>query len=78
MLFSDAILGFDYPAAAVLMMTLNGLFAVLATVGGILYVVITVASVLFGKKITPETALASLGADAGACGGQERGGGAAR
>ena len=59
--FSDASLTFDYPGAAFLMMGLNGIFALLATAGGIIYVVVVVCSVFFGKKVTAETALASLG-----------------
>jgi len=51
--FSDAALGFDYPGAAFLMLGLNGLFAILATVGGALYVIITVATVLFGERVGP-------------------------
>jgi cytochrome c oxidase subunit 1 len=48
--FSDAVLGFDYPAAAYLMLGLNGLSAILAATGGALYIVIVVGSILFGKK----------------------------
>jgi len=59
--FSDAILAYDYPGAAFLMLGLNGVFAIMAAAGGALYVIITVASVLFGKKITAETAVAALG-----------------
>jgi cytochrome c oxidase subunit 1 len=51
MSFADAVLPFDYPAAAYLMMGLNGLFAVLAAVGGLMYVVIVVSSVFFGRKL---------------------------
>lgn len=49
--FADSMLSFDYPAAAFLMMGLNGLFAILAAVGGLMYVVIVVASILKGKPI---------------------------
>ena len=49
--FSDAPLAFDYPAAAFLMMGLNGLSAVLAAVGGLMFVAVTVGSILFGAKI---------------------------
>ncbi|MDX1711822.1 MAG: cbb3-type cytochrome c oxidase subunit I, partial [Rhodovibrionaceae bacterium] len=59
--FTDAVLSFDYPAAAFLMMGLNGIFAIMAAVGGGLYVVITVASVLFGKKVDGSNAMESLG-----------------
>ncbi len=59
--FSDATLAFDYPAAAFLMLGLNGLFAILATVGGALYVIIAVWTILFGRRVTAENALAALG-----------------
>ena len=59
--FSDAALSFDYPPAAFLMLALNGIFAILATVGGALYVVITVASVLFGKKVDATNVVEALG-----------------
>ena len=49
--FSDASSVFEYPAAAFLMMGLNGIFALLAGVGGALYILITVGTVLFGKRI---------------------------
>lgn len=49
--FSDAQLGFDYSASAFLMMGLNGISGVIATVGGIAFVVIVVGSILFGKRI---------------------------
>jgi cytochrome c oxidase subunit 1 len=54
MTFADAILPFDYPAAAYLMMTLNGIFAVLAAIGGIMFVVVVVGSVFFGKKLAED------------------------
>lgn len=50
MTFTDAALTFDYPPAAFLMMGLNGIFAIIATLGGIMFVVVVVGSVLFGKK----------------------------
>jgi cytochrome c oxidase subunit 1 len=48
---TDAAHAYEYPAAAYLMMGLNGIFAVIAAAGGILYVLITVGTVLFGKKL---------------------------
>jgi len=51
MTFADAILPFDYPSAAFLMMGLNGVFAVMAAVGGLMFVVIVVRSVFFGRKL---------------------------
>ena len=47
---ADAILHFDYPAAAYLMMGLNGMSAILAAVGGLMYVVVVVGSILFGAR----------------------------
>ncbi len=49
--FADAPMVFDYPAAAFLMMGLNGLSAILAAIGGAMYVIITVGSVFFGRKL---------------------------
>ena len=49
--FAGAMLPYDYPGAAFLMMGLNGLSAVLATIGGIMYVVVVVGSVFFGRKV---------------------------
>lgn len=58
MTFSDAALSFDYPPAAFLMMGLNGIFAIIASIGGIMYVLIAVASV-FGGKVRDEAAVAA-------------------
>jgi cytochrome c oxidase subunit 1 len=51
---ADAIIGYDFPGAAYLMMGLNGMFAIMATLGGIMFVVIIVGSLLFGKKTGDE------------------------
>ena len=51
MQFADAVLPFDYPSAAFLMMGLNGMFAVLAAIGGVAFVVVVVGSVFFGRKL---------------------------
>lgn len=51
---ADAILPFELPAGAFLMMGLNGIFALLAGVGGILYIVVTVATLLWGKRLDKE------------------------
>ncbi|NNG04833.1 MAG: cytochrome C oxidase subunit I [Inquilinus sp.] len=48
--FSDAAVTFDYPGTAYLMLGLNGLSAILASLGGIAYVVVVVGSILFGKR----------------------------
>jgi len=50
MSFTDATLTFDYPATAFLMMSLNGIFGVMAALGGLMFVVNVVCSVFFGKQ----------------------------
>ncbi|MCG8544738.1 MAG: cbb3-type cytochrome c oxidase subunit I [Alphaproteobacteria bacterium] len=57
--FSDAALTFDYPPAAFLMMGLNGVSAIVASIGGVLFVIIVVGSILFGKPRTDESAKTS-------------------
>ncbi len=47
---ADSMFKFDFPGAAYLMMGLNGMFAILATLGGIMFVVVVVGSLLFGKR----------------------------
>jgi cytochrome c oxidase subunit 1 len=59
--FSDATVTFDYPATAFLMMGLNGIFAIVASVGGALYILITVGTILFGKKVDSTNIVAALG-----------------
>jgi cytochrome c oxidase subunit 1 len=54
MTFADAALPFDFPAAAYLMMGLNGIFACMAALGGVMFVVIIVGSVFFGKKLADD------------------------
>lgn len=48
---ADAVLPYDFPGAANLLMGLNGMSALLAGLGGIMFVLVTVGSVFFGKKI---------------------------
>ncbi len=48
--FADAPVPFDYPPAAYLMLGLNGIFAIMATIGGIMFIVVVVSSILFGAK----------------------------
>ena len=52
---ADAILPYDFPGAANLMMGLNGMSALLAGLGGVIFIVVTVGSILFGKKIVDGT-----------------------
>jgi len=51
MAFTDAAIGFDYPASAYTLMGLLGLSGVAAVVGGAIFVLITVVSVFFGKRV---------------------------
>jgi cytochrome c oxidase subunit 1 len=48
---ADAVLPYDFPGAANLMMGLNGMSALLAGLGGAIFIVVVVGSLLFGKKI---------------------------
>lgn len=54
MTFADALLPFNYPSAAYLMMALNGIFAIMAAIGGLMFVVIVVRSVFFGRKLAED------------------------
>lgn len=51
MAFAGSALGYEYPAAAYVMMGLVGISGVIAIIGGGAYILITVGSILFGKKI---------------------------
>lgn len=51
--FTDAVIGFQHSPGAFLMMALNGLSAILASVGGAIYIIVVVGTVLFGQKIRP-------------------------
>ena len=53
--FSDALLHYDFPPAAYLMLALNGLSAIAAALGGAMYIVNVVASVFFGKSLAGST-----------------------
>jgi cytochrome c oxidase subunit 1 len=57
--FSDSVFSFDFPATAFAMMTLNGLFAILAAAGGAIYILVVVLSILFGKRREEEAAKAA-------------------
>ncbi|MBT3990188.1 MAG: cytochrome C oxidase subunit I [Rhodospirillaceae bacterium] len=48
--FADAAIKFDHPALAHLMMGINGVFGVIATIGGIMFVVVIVGSLLWGEN----------------------------
>lgn len=48
---ADAVLPYDFPGAANLMMGLNGMSALLAGLGGAMFIAVAVGSIFFGKKI---------------------------
>jgi cytochrome c oxidase subunit I len=48
--FADALLKFEYPPTAYLMLALNGLSAICAALGGAIFVLVVVVSVFFGKS----------------------------
>jgi cytochrome c oxidase subunit I len=52
--FTDAMISFDYPATAYLMLGLNGLSAIIAAIGGLMYVIVVFGSIFFGKRRTEE------------------------
>ena len=55
MAFTDAALGFDYPASAYTLMGLVGISGTAAIIGGGIFVLITVVSVFFGKRVESES-----------------------
>ena len=55
MAFTNAAIGFDYPASAYTLMGIVGISGVVAVVGGAIFVLITVLSVFFGKRVESES-----------------------
>jgi cytochrome c oxidase subunit 1 len=55
MAFTDAALGYDYPASAFTLMALVGVSGTAAVVGGGIFVLITVVSVFLGKRVESES-----------------------
>ncbi len=49
--FTGALLSFEYPGTAYVMMAVAGIGGVLAVLGGVMYLVVTVGSLVFGKKL---------------------------
>ena len=49
--FAGAVLPYEFPGAAYLMLGVMGISAVLAVVGGGIYIFVTVWSILFGKRV---------------------------
>ncbi len=55
MAFTNAVLGFDYPASAYTLMGIMGIGGVLAITGGAMYILVTVVSIFFGKPVGSES-----------------------
>ena len=55
--FTGAMLSFEYPGTAYLLMAVGAIGGVLGVVGGAMYLVVTVGSLLFGKKLEPSAGL---------------------
>ena len=55
--FTGAVLSFEYPGTAYLLMALGAIGGVLGVVGGAMYLIVTVGSLLFGKKLDQSAGL---------------------
>ena len=51
MAFTNATLGFEYPASAYTMMGIMGVAGMAAVIGGAMYILVTVVSIFFGKPV---------------------------
>jgi cytochrome c oxidase subunit 1 len=57
MVFTGALLSFEYPGTAYTMMAVAGIGGVLGVLGGAMYLIVTVGSLLFGKKLDQSAGL---------------------
>jgi len=55
MAFTDAMIGYDYPASAYTFMGIVGISGVASIIGGAIFVLVTVLSVFFGKRVDSES-----------------------
>jgi cytochrome c oxidase subunit 1 len=55
MQFTDAVIGFDYPASAFTFMGIAGISGVASILGGAIFILVTVLSVFFGKPLGSES-----------------------
>ena len=55
MAFTDALIGFDYPASAFTFMGIAGIAGVASILGGAIFILVTVLSVFFGKPVGSES-----------------------
>lgn len=56
--FTDAMMGYEFPGAAHLMMGLNGIAAIVGSIGAMIFILNMVGTVFFGKAKTPAPAAA--------------------
>ena len=54
--FADALVGHDFPAAAYLMMGLNGIAAIVGSIGALIFILNMVGTIMWGKKKVPAAA----------------------
>ncbi len=60
--FTGALLSFEYPGTAYMMMAIGAIGGLLGIIGGASFLIVTVGSLLFGKKLEPSAGiLASFG-----------------
>jgi cytochrome c oxidase subunit I len=59
-LFSGSETGYEFSAAALTMMSLNGMSVVLATIGGGIFIAIMVGTILFGRRVGEDEKMPSL------------------
>ncbi|MCP4431181.1 MAG: cytochrome c oxidase subunit I [Gammaproteobacteria bacterium] len=55
--FTGAMLSFEYPGTAYLLMAIGGIGGVLGVLGGAMYLIVTVGSLIFGKKLDQSAGL---------------------
>jgi len=65
---ATALLPFDFPGAAYLMMALNGMSAILAALGGLIFIIVVVGSLLFGRRLADNEAVSLQSGAAAAVG----------
>ncbi len=63
MTFADSAMGYDFPAAANLMMGLNGVAALFGSLGALIFIVNMVGTILWGKAKVPAPAAAEAPAE---------------
>ncbi len=55
--FTGALLSFEYPGTAYMMMSVGGIGGVLGCLGGAMFLIVTVGSLIFGKKLEDSAGL---------------------